>query len=76
MICSFTENVFIETDGSARKNVVWEDVFGHKMRPRPTAKCGILPILTLAKEGTQSSREEGGMGQLSEPSSMAGMRCL
>lgn len=52
----------LKQNDRARKNEVWEDVFGHRVKPRPggySVELSPCP-LTLAKGVNTSSREETG----------------
>lgn len=52
----------LKQNDRARKNEVWEDVFGHRMEPRPsgyTVELAPCP-LTLAKE--VNTKQQGGDG--------------
>lgn len=55
----------LKQNDRARKNEVWEDVFGHRMKPRPggySVELSPCP-LTLAKEvNTKQQGGDGGRG--------------
>lgn len=57
----------LKQNDRARKNEVWEDVFGHRMEPRPDGYSVELPPcpLTLAKE--VSTKQQGGDGVEGSP---------
>lgn len=68
----------LKQDDKGRESEVWEDVFEHKMEPRPGGySVAFSPCpLTLAKE--VNTKQQGGNGGEGSPLSslLAGLRCL